>query len=93
MHRLLQSVGQSPVIPRLDVEDRIADKADARLQRLRKVMSEMDKKARKRSPWPCAIVIHGHETAKWTNPIKLDRLGAPKTQRDHEILRMRYYIH
>ena len=31
---------------RLDVEDRIADKADARLQRLRKVMFEMDKKAR-----------------------------------------------
>lgn len=33
----------------LDVEDRIADKADARLQRLRKVMSEMDKKVRDRA--------------------------------------------
>ena len=31
--------------PRLDIEDRIADKADDRLQRLRKVMAETDKKA------------------------------------------------
>ena len=37
--------------PRLDIEDRIADKADDRLQRLRKVMAETDKKARRVSSW------------------------------------------
>ena len=38
------------VVSRLDLEDRIADKADKRLQKLQKVMGELDRQARGHVP-------------------------------------------